>query len=309
MRNGIATLGVIGIVALWSLPANAQPKKEGAAAAPAAAPAASPTPAPAGAAAPAAQPPATPAPVPPPPATPAPAPGAPVPGAAPGAEGAPSPASPAPPAEPPPPHYEQLGRTPPPEEGEGEWDPWEHYASGRREHEGFLLRLALGFGYGFMHGDGSNFSLVESVDYSGPTFAFSMAIGASIVENFALHLDIFNAWLFSAERDVKPVDLDYDENVRLPGVGIGVTYYLMPANVYLSGSVGLGQVAFEGPDGDGDGSDVGLGVDLMVGKEWWVGREWGLGLAAQGIIVSASDDIYGSVSGVALNALLSATHN
>ncbi len=63
-------------------------------------------------------------------------------------------------------------------------------------------------------------------------------------------------------------------------IGGGVTYYLMPANVFLSGSVGPG--SFRRMDTDDDSSvssDKGFGFQLKAGKEWWISRRWGLGVA------------------------------
>ena len=106
------------------------------------------------------------------------------------------------------------------------------------------------------------------------------------------------------------MNLDYDEDVRLPGFGLGGTYYFMPVNVYLSGAIGIAKVGFSGPDADSDGTDFGLALDAMVGKEWWVAPDWGLGLAGQLIFISAEDEsIYGSMTGLAINALLTATYN
>ena len=91
--------------------------------------------------------------------------------------------------------------------------------------------------------------------------------------------------------------------------GGGLTYYIMPANVYLAGSVGFGQAVFEDYRGAVDGSDLGLGVNLMVGKEWWVGSDWGLGVAGQGIILATDDEFLGNITAFSTNILFSATYN
>lgn len=58
-----------------------------------------------------------------------------------------------------------------------------------------------------------------------------------------------------------------------------MTYYFMPSNVYLSGSLGLANAAIE-TDFDTFDSDFGYGINLAVGKEWWVSDNWGLGVAS-----------------------------
>lgn len=290
--------------------------------APATPPAAAPAPAPA--APPVAAPPVSPAPAPAPAApdaTPAPAPtdgaATPAPTAAP-AEPVPPPSYPAPaPAAAPPaaPQYQQLGK-PEAEIKEGDWDPWAHVR--QRRHEGFFLRLAIGVGGGALAGDdhalpGGNVSV------QGGGLATDIQIGGALVENLILHADIFQTTLFNptvlqdgneiGDADEVGDDAGVGQDVRLTGLGIGVTYYFMPINIYLAGSIGLGQAVFEGDHGDTEGSDLGFGANLMVGKEWWVGADWGIGAALQLVMVGAEDEILGSVGGGALNILFSATYN
>jgi hypothetical protein len=60
--------------------------------------------------------------------------------------------------------------------------------------------------------------------------------------------------------------------------GGGVTYYFMPVNMYISGSLGAGQLSVDSPLGGGD-SDTGLAGEVSIGKEWWLGGSWGMGVA------------------------------
>src|SRR4029079_14699548 len=76
-------------------------------------------------------------------------------------------------------------------------------------------------------------------------------------------------------------ELGIGDDAQLVGIGIGLTYYIMPVNVYVSGAVGIGQIVFENYHGDREGSDIGFASDVIVGKEWWVGDDWGLGVAGQ----------------------------
>jgi hypothetical protein len=48
----------------------------------------------------------------------------------------------------------------------------------------------------------------------------------------------------------------------------------MPANVYMTGSAGVGKLST-----DGGSTDPGLVFNASLGKEWWVSPKWGLGLA------------------------------
>jgi hypothetical protein len=315
------SMSAFGSLAVAQAPA-APPASAPAAPPPATAPAAPGAAPPAPAAAPAepapATPPAAPAAQPAPVAPPAAAPTAP-------AEPAPAPAPPPPsyapppnqPAQPPPPppQYAPLG-TPEPEIQKGDWDPWAHVR--QRRHDGFFLRLAIGVGGGVV-GGGDHITDGTETSVSGLGLATDIAIGGAIVENLILHADIYQVTLFNPTVYVDDQEVgDADEvgdlqgvgqDVRVAGLGIGVTYFFMPINLYLSGSIGLGQAVFEGDHGDTEGSDLGLGFNAMIGKEWWVGADWGIGLAGQLVVISVEDEVLGNVNGLTAGVLFSATYN
>jgi hypothetical protein len=173
-------------------------------------------------------------------------------------------------------------------------------------------------GGGALGGDGHIIDGTET-SVAGLGLATDIAIGGAIVENLILHADIYQLTLFNPtvyvdDTEVGPADQFGDVNgvgqdVRLAGLGIGVTYYFMPVNLYLSGSIGLGQAVFEGDHGDTEGSDLGFGFNAMIGKEWWVGADWGIGVAGQLLFISAQDDVLGNINGLAASVLFSATYN
>ncbi|HET6336554.1 MAG TPA: hypothetical protein VFG30_25195 [Polyangiales bacterium] len=242
--------------------------------------------------------PAEPAPptVPPPPGVTPPPPAA----AAPTAPAEPAPPTPPPSSAPPPPpepqsQYGRLGGTPEQEVQQGEWNPWDHpESSGNYAHEGFFLRLQLGPG-------GSSVSR-EGESWSGMGLGMGLAIGGSPVQNLALHLDLQTTWLFSPSRDVN--------GIGMQSLGLGATYYIMPVDIFLSGSVGIGWLAFEDDAGQSKDTSAGIALDAMIGKEWWVGSDWGIGLAAQLLYMHVKDytDDAG-MDAIAVNVLFTATYN
>lgn len=159
----------------------------------------------------------------------------------------------------------------------------------------------------------------DEVTLTGGGIGTSIGIGGALTDNFILNADIFHTSILNpnvevdgqnaGDADDLDVDLGVGEDTELVGLGIGVTYYFMPVNLYLAGSIGLGQIVFVDDRGDRQGGDVGLGMNLMIGKEWWVGTDWGIGVAGQAIIVTAQDPILGDVGGLALNIMFSATYN
>jgi hypothetical protein len=64
-------------------------------------------------------------------------------------------------------------------------------------------------------------------------------------------------------------------------IGGGVTYYLMPVNIFFSGSMGLGN--FSIIDSNDNSNNVstqrGFSMQIKIGKEWWISKKWGIGLS------------------------------
>jgi hypothetical protein len=214
--------------------------------------------------------------------------------------------TPAPPGEPPPsppPQYGRLGGQPESEVQEGDWNPWDHPESGGRySHEGFFLRLQIGPG-------GSTISR-EDEKYSGIGLGMGLAIGGSVVPDLALHVDLQTTWMLSPSATINGDDVDFDANIGLQSLGLGVTYYFMPLDFFLSGSLGIGRLAFETDSGQTKETSVGLALDAMAGKEWWVGADWGIGVAAQFLFMRVKD--YTDDAGMnafAVNILFTATYN
>jgi hypothetical protein len=68
----------------------------------------------------------------------------------------------------------------------------------------------------------------------------------------------------------------------LVGFGAGVAYYIMPANVYFSGTLAVltqpdDRKSIPTPPDLG----TGFGGKLAAGKDWWVSTNWSLGVAAE----------------------------
>jgi hypothetical protein len=149
---------------------------------------------------------------------------------------------------------------------------------GARAHDGFFLRFLAGGGPGQLVVDdvlGSEMTLKSN---AGGVFHFQ--IGGAVKENLILFADLGGFAMTDP-------DLEYagstassnDLDVTASGIGGGVSYYFMPANVYVSGSVlaSVNSMTFDGEDSE---SEWGPSLFLSVGKEWWVGNRWGLGVAA-----------------------------
>jgi hypothetical protein len=185
-------------------------------------------------------------------------------------------------------------------------------ADGPRQHRGFYLNMALGAGAASMRSDEADASV------RGGAGSLWVAVGGALTENLILYGELFGQGMDDPDVDGTPID-SAAVSASLAGIGPGVTYYFMPLNLYVSGTIALvgGSVQIEDELEDDGRSErrtqAGLGLGLAVGKEWWLSGNWGLGVA--GRVFGASmedDDIVGGDStwragGFAL--LLSATYN
>jgi hypothetical protein len=142
----------------------------------------------------------------------------------------------------------------------------EGFCAEPREHGGFFFRLSVGPAYARTERDPAP-GVVFGPDLSGPSADYNVAIGGTVAPNLALHATFFG-WTDLPAPEMNNSDL------TATAAGGGLTAYIMPANVYVSASVGIAKLAgFED-------SDAGIMGDFTLGKEWWVGNHWGVGLAA-----------------------------
>ncbi len=149
--------------------------------------------------------------------------------------------------------------------------------AGDRDHiGGFFLRMSVGGGFASTEITGVSAAtggLFDQLKFSGTSGDYNFAVGAMIAPNLALHGTLWGWFVSNPDAEIDGQDFgSIDGDFGLSVIGGGFTYYIMPANVYLSGSVGSGTLTADDSD-----SDAGIAIDASLGKEWWVGRKWGLG--------------------------------
>ena len=151
-----------------------------------------------------------------------------------------------------------------------------------------------------------------TIDLSGTSGDLNLAIGGMVQPNLAVHGTIFGWSVSDPDADDRLGALSGSGTLKgtatMSAIGPGVTYYFMPANLYVSGSLGLGKFKLTG-DVEGE-SKSGVAMDLTLGKEWWVGENWGLGLAGGFTYHSLGDkDVSENWAGTSFGLRFSATMN
>ncbi len=156
-------------------------------------------------------------------------------------------------------------------------------------HEGFYLAFGASGASGDIKLDatGTDFSHM-TIGGSGAQFDFR--IGGAVAPNVILSFDLSTRAINSPSVNVDgyggALSSDYTASDTI--VGLGVTYYIMPSNVFISGTIGRGVFTMKN-GGTSTNSESGSGIILRAGKEWWVSRNWGLGVAAGWARVKADD--------------------
>ena len=118
-------------------------------------------------------------------------------------------------------------------------------------HDGFHFRLSSGIG--------------PASGIGGHISSMKIEAGYAVVDNL-----IFTVQLFASGG----------QQIRVPvsGIGLGTTYYILPANFYFSGTIALAQ----GTTDDWlEESGTAYAVNVAVGREWWVTKNWALGTGGQ----------------------------
>lgn len=146
------------------------------------------------------------------------------------------------------------------------------------EHSsGFLFRGTFGLGY-----DALSLSSEGGFDatISGLGASLGIALGGFVTPGLAINADLYGSTILnpSAEVDGFGETGDVDATITFAALGLGVTYYVMPLNLYIAGSLGIGQLQLE-QNGETAETDFGFTFHATLGKEWFVSQNWGVGVA------------------------------
>ena len=146
----------------------------------------------------------------------------------------------------------------------------------KHKHDGFYLRLTTGIGGATSIEE----TEVGELSFSGMSGHTTIGIGYAVVENLILNLDIFTNLVRDSTVEFAEDIGQAATELTISNIGVGATYYIMPTNVYLAGSIALASGTLRS-DWRITELDVGYGINVAVGKEWWVSDNWGIGVAGQ----------------------------
>jgi hypothetical protein len=152
---------------------------------------------------------------------------------------------------------------------------------GVERHDGLMLRFTLGLGWS--SAKAMSDSLSGDITFSGFSGGFSFDLGGTLTENLVLHVRFSDMPMVNPDVYLNGERAGEVQNASLTAVMFGpaLTYYFMPANIYLTLALGLSWLTADTDQSDARSSDIGFGSNFDVGKEWWVSDNWGLGLAAR----------------------------
>lgn len=151
-------------------------------------------------------------------------------------------------------------------------------------HDGFHLAVALGGGIRSVFIKSST-----SVSLDGNGAAFGVVAGGAVAPNLILHGSLYATALEHPEVTIGQDSVMNDDfTATFTALGPGLTYYVMPVNVYLGGSLLLTQSRFES-GGEAVKSEWGPGAEARLGKRFWLGEHTLLGFGVQGIYAEMDD--------------------
>jgi hypothetical protein len=138
---------------------------------------------------------------------------------------------------------------------------------------GFFLHLDLGGGYFQVSGSRGGSTLTTQ----GGAMGVGLALGWAPSDEWALGLEVWG-WKSLVTSGASP-----GTSVELQALGLNVTRYIVPADVFATVVVSGTRLAMTDANDDVEyaSSNIGFGFKALLGKEWRVSSWLGVGLAGE----------------------------
>lgn len=161
---------------------------------------------------------------------------------------------------------------------------------GYHQHKGFYLNMNVGPVFGNVIKEANPYGYHSpTMNFNGTGALLDVKIGAAIYENIILHAAIITNLLDGPTVTTTLSSSDFNPSIhkapdsfsiRESMLGVGFTRYVMPANLYLSATIGVGYFSTSDSNNSKNNfsTDPGFSMQVKVGREWWISKNWALGL-------------------------------
>lgn len=161
---------------------------------------------------------------------------------------------------------------------------------GYHQHKGFYFNMNAGPVFGNVINKDNPYGYNSpTINYNGTGTLLDLKVGVAIYENIILHATIISNSLTGPTATTTLSPSDFNPSIhKMPDnfsinesmLGGGFTKYVMPANVFLSATMGVGCFSTRDTNNSKNNisTDPGFSFQVKVGREWWIAKNWCLGL-------------------------------
>ncbi len=184
---------------------------------------------------------------------------------------------------------------------------------GHPAHSGLFISMSGGLTYISINDDITN-GPYSNMQFKGIGGGFDIKLGAVVKDNFILHGDIItvSSGSINITADGNEIGtISGDNSIGMIMFGGGATYYFMPQNVFISGTMGVGGFSVT-TDGESLNTQKGFGLYMKLGKEWWISKGWDIGGSIGFNYTNVNNEAGGiteKLSGISIGILFTATFN
>lgn len=181
---------------------------------------------------------------------------------------------------------------------------------GHSPKSGLFLSMSIGPSYMSINDDITG-TIYDNMKFKGIGVVFDAQLGAVLKEGFILHGDLISISSGSVDVTIDGVEvgtMEGENSIGMMMFGGGATYYFMPQNIFISGTLGLGGFSITTGD-DTVTTKKGFGLFCKIGKEWYVSRNWDLGFNfsfnytnVNNNVETISEKLSGFSAGIGFNA-------
>jgi hypothetical protein len=168
-------------------------------------------------------------------------------------------------------------------------------ARGVHLHDGFYLRLGIGFGSydESLKQDGAS----EESHVTGLASVGEIAVGGTIAPGLILGGGVWSSSLLASDRTIRgpmpPAEV-IDSKADCSLVGPFVDWYFDPGKgLHLQAAFGFATVRGYSLDGETNTDEAAVGGGAMIGfgYEWWVSQQWSFGILGRltGVLATGTD--------------------